>query len=645
MENYIDLINAYLNQSLSQQDMIAFENRLETDIEFNSIYNEHIFILKGIERSELKEDLSKAKQSYIRRKWAKYLGISILVVLSIILVISLFSNKKELKESTGVSEVENFVIDSSHIKNDEIKEYVVIKYVKKVIKIEELTELYGGVEVVKDTIIKMFLGLYTKNAFESEFQNVVDFETRNDTIIINSNLKELEDNSELNKDEDNNFVEVPKAVFKSVKKQSQIIKVNVEEGIKTTLKEGTKISIPENAFVNERTGKNISGEIDLRITEYYKLSDILLADLTTKSDNKLLETGGMLYINATQKGVRLKLNQQKPLHIIFNNSGKPNMQLFEGFKTDDNGINWKLNTEIEAVEIDELTDDLTSEAAAVQEVIEESFVRIKDVEEGPVFPGCESGNNEERKECMKDAINKLVNRKFNTSIAGDLELTGRQSIRTSFEIDAEGIIGKIEARASHKELAEEAIRVIELMPKLIPAKQKGKAVAISYYLPINFQTEGETMDQPSITIKSDKAFIKRFGEKSTSEIGNSDIERYTFATTNLGWINCDRFVNSIKKKIKYKIKIKDAEGANVKMVFKSISSVLPSNKNNNQYNFGEVPLDENIILLAVKRKGDKLYLGMIALKTKAISELDLNFKEVTLNELKTELQKLNKGFN
>ncbi len=43
------------------------------------------------------------------------------------------------------------------------------------------------------------------------------------------------------------------------------------------------------------------------------------------------------------------------------------------------------------------------------------FIRVEQV---PIYPGCEKAkNNDERKECMSDKINKLIQKKFNGNIA------------------------------------------------------------------------------------------------------------------------------------------------------------------------------------------------------------------------------------
>ena len=83
----------------------------------------------------------------------------------------------------------------------------------------------------------------------------------------------------------------------------------------------------------------------------------------------------------------------------------------------------------------------------------------------------------------------FVNKKFNTDLAGDLGLTGRQRINVIFKIDKTGNIVGIQARAPHPGLEKEAKRVIGLLPKMKPGKQRGKAVTVPYSLPILFQVQ------------------------------------------------------------------------------------------------------------------------------------------------------------
>lgn len=147
-------------------------------------------------------------------------------------------------------------------------------------------------------------------------------------------------------------------------------------------------------------------------------------------------------------------------------------------------------TVIESTETDQEEEIVEVEEIEVEEVEEDIEVPFSVIENVPIFPGCENkkGNNA-KKQCMSDKISKFVNKKFNTDLAGDLGLTGRQRINVIFKIDKTGNITGIQARAPHPGLEKEAKRVIGLLPKMQPGKQRGKAVTVPYSLPILFQVQ------------------------------------------------------------------------------------------------------------------------------------------------------------
>ena len=146
-------------------------------------------------------------------------------------------------------------------------------------------------------------------------------------------------------------------------------------------------------------------------------------------------------------------------------------------------------TVIESTETTEEEEIVEIEEVEVEEVEEDIEVPFAVIENVPVFPGCESGNNDAKRKCMSDKIQKFVVKKFNTDLAGDLGLTGRQTIRVMFRIDKTGSVVGVQARAPHPRLEQEATRVINALPKMKPGKQRGKAVIVPYSLPIIFQVQ------------------------------------------------------------------------------------------------------------------------------------------------------------
>ena len=146
-------------------------------------------------------------------------------------------------------------------------------------------------------------------------------------------------------------------------------------------------------------------------------------------------------------------------------------------------------TVIESTETDESEEIVEIEDVEVEEVEEDIEVPFAVIENVPVFPGCESGNNDAKRKCMSDKITAFVQKKFNTELAGDLGLTGRQKINVVFKIDKTGKVVGVRSRAPHPSLEKEAARVINLLPQMKPGKQRGKAVIVPYSLPIIFQVQ------------------------------------------------------------------------------------------------------------------------------------------------------------
>ena len=145
-------------------------------------------------------------------------------------------------------------------------------------------------------------------------------------------------------------------------------------------------------------------------------------------------------------------------------------------------------TVIESTETDQ-EEEIDIEDLDVEEVEEDVEVPFAVIENVPVFPGCDKGNNAKKRKCMSEKIAKFVQRKFNTELAGDLGLSGRQRISVIFKIDRSGNVTGVRARAPHPRLETEAQRVINLLPKMQPGKQRGKAVIVPYSLPIIFKVQ------------------------------------------------------------------------------------------------------------------------------------------------------------
>ena len=161
---------------------------------------------------------------------------------------------------------------------------------------------------------------------------------------------------------------------------------------------------------------------------------------------------------------------------------------------------------IEVIEdVEEVEETVIESTESTQETRIEEIIRVADisyeeeeeeieeipfmiVEQIPIFPGCENfRNKQEQKNCMSQKIEAHVKKEFNTRISEELGLTGLNKIFVIFKINEKGDVANIRARGPNKRLEEEAIRVVTLLPKMIPGRQRAKPVAVEYSLPIMYE--------------------------------------------------------------------------------------------------------------------------------------------------------------
>ncbi len=108
--------------------------------------------------------------------------------------------------------------------------------------------------------------------------------------------------------------------------------VNPNNVSNLTSYEGTIISIPRYCFVYE-TGELAENDINICFLEFYKKSDILLADMNTMNKGKALQTGGILNISATCNNRTVVLSPPNSITIKFPaKKYVSGMKLYDGFE-------------------------------------------------------------------------------------------------------------------------------------------------------------------------------------------------------------------------------------------------------------------------------------------------------------------------
>lgn len=383
-------------------------------------------------------------------------------------------------------------------------------------------------------------------------------------------------------------------------KKPEFFLINTNRDTTIVCSEKTRITIKANSFVSLKTKKDITGKIKISVKEYYKISDILLGRLSTASNGKLLETGGMLDINVISNQEKCDLKKGKSIEIEFPRKiKKEGMQLFNGSWKNDQ-INWQL----------------------VENSVDLNKIFTK-VEEMPVYPG----GNEKMYQFLGRSI-KLPE----TDISG--------KVYTSFVIDKNGNVTDIKiTKGLSKEIDDAVVRGLEKLLKFNPGKINGLPVNVAYSLPITISSPYE--DGYTATSKNNTAsYFKNNAIKNSKAV---EINYYLFKSTRLGLINCDRFWDSDESsKINYVVNFKNDSDTSVNIIFHRIKSIMNEYSDTNTVSFNNVPSGEKITIFAVKYFDHKPYLAIQKTETSAQNLNNLVFQEVTGEKLKEEMKKLNR---
>ena len=139
------------------------------------------------------------------------------------------------------------------------------------------------------------------------------------------------------------------------------------------------------------------------------------------------------------------------------------------------------DVEVEDIEINaevdqqEVIEEYVPVEVEEEEVVEQEIFQI--VEEMPAFPGGEAK--------LMEYVAKNI--KY-PQIARETGIQGR--VFVGFVVEPDGSVSNVKVlRGIGGGCDEEAMRVVKGMPKWKPGKQRGKAVRVSYMLPVNFKLQ------------------------------------------------------------------------------------------------------------------------------------------------------------
>jgi len=141
----------------------------------------------------------------------------------------------------------------------------------------------------------------------------------------------------------------------------------------------------------------------------------------------------------------------------------------------------------EELDIEEADTDEEEIIEILEEEEEEEAVLFAVVEDPPIFLHCNrSASRAEKQACFQTGVMKHIQQNFEyPAISKEMGISER--IIVNFHVSKDGKVINVQVvRGQDKHLKAEALRLVKSIPNLVPAKQRGQAVSVSFTVPISF---------------------------------------------------------------------------------------------------------------------------------------------------------------
>ncbi len=371
--------------------------------------------------------------------------------------------------------------------------------------------------------------------------------------------------------------------------------------------DGTQVLFEANGFIDVN-GRPAVGTVDVELTEALGLQAIIAHQLSTRSGSRLLETGGMLKLKATdEEGNELRLKNSSPMQVAVPAlDQQAGMQLFES----PNGADWVLtNTPLETAAVTKWKEPPyptpTSLPFKWPYYSEDQKDRpMKPVE--PLYPNPPKEPKRSsytaakpwwaflfperakmRSEIMyANALTRYqmqLKRHTKKSAAYDLECSNYPERMERYAVRKAAWDSLKQTEYHHWKETVHKTAQVRYAAIMAPKRAKHDSLVREWQ-----RARAESMEDYAISVD----------RSNSGDI--SSLNAYVFSTTDLGWINCDRFYGTPTAE-QYSV-VADGRtqtDAQVFVVFNRIKSMLQLTKSSSStYSSASVPRTEPATLFA-----------------------------------------------
>ena len=447
-------------------------------------------------------------------------------------------------------------------------------------------------------------------------------------------------------------------VFDSLRPHAQTFTIR---GDRDTLIAGignATFSISKNTFVNSKG--QVPETVDVTLFEVNNIADMLKSNLQTTSGDKVLQTGGMFFIDASANNRPLTIAPGKSIYVDLKTNRKySGVSIFNGHFDNSGKINWinpagmdsglipiplnLLDFKSGGWECNVSKEEVNS---LLKPELENTYIATREFEERMhliQFTSCEQYKGLSKH--ILDIYTSHVHENLYYSdslVATYIKNTYNDSIDTTrkFEFDYTGwVTAFYRTFTSYKE---------QRLTNPINFEKLGINDATTSSDLISKGYASKDADRIIAYFKSRNQIIKyRTTEKETQKLAS-----YSFNINKLGWVNVDRFLsdpNTETSDFCVRIQSKDSlDYISVSLVIPTYSvSVFSIHQDGNQYSFTKkddgyrkLPLDVDAFIVAFSYRENKPYFGKLKIKIPKTGIIDLKINETSLQEIKQQINKL-----
>lgn len=427
----------------------------------------------------------------------------------------------------------------------------------------------------------------------------------------------------------------------------QTFEINSTEETMLTGDKGTAVYIPANAF-QFADGTTPKGKVNIELKECYSLTEMIAEDMNTTSGHRILETGGMIYFNATADGKQLSVKDGKAFVVGFpKDSQTKEMDLFYDFAINDTSSTWVPDYKMfEAEAMQEAQADTTPSEGDEALNLEYPIEMTVDLYDYGYANSLTTATFYDLKLKGEDrTIVDYINDPSNADSINAHEFSENNwRVNFEFNIDENGVMNNF--RVEDDEYTKYNKRAVQIALNFLKSAPAFDIASYDKEVKHDWDYALGIMGSRSINWDRFKAkFRAQFAEykdKAIQQLDRTALDYYMFSATNMGWINCDRFWDlDEEEKTDFFVSTQAPKDTKIQIVFKDINSIMTGTHKDGKLVFNNVPLDRKVKVIGISYANGKPTLGV------AETTIDQNgfeltaFNEFSLDDLEKELNEKN----